>query len=146
MISVVMPIWFPDVDAEAMNITEQAIDSLGGVELVAIDNGSRYGSGWLNNKCRTGVFLRFPENRGYTVAINRGIDLCSNEIIALVNNDIRVSSGWQEQAIDILKDPEIATLHPKMVDYESPFGLGDIMMKTGHERWCQNSLDRKSVV
>lgn len=138
MLSVVMPIWFPSVDAESMEVTQAAIDSLGKVELILIDNGSAYGSGWINQRATT--FLRFSHNRGYTVAVNRGIDLCTNEVIALVNNDIRVSPGWQEQAIEILKDSEIATLHPKMVDYNSPFATGDVLMKTGHERWCQNSF------
>lgn len=138
MISVVMPCWFPDVDSTAMNITEQAVESLGDVELVIIDNGSKYGSGWLNQKAS--VFLRFPENRGYTVAINRGIDLCTGDVIALVNNDIRVSPFWQEEAKKVLADPEVATVHPKMVDYEAPFGTGEAIIKSGEERRCQNSF------
>lgn len=138
MTSVVMPCWFPVVDAEIMNLTEQALESMGDVERVIIDNGSKYGAGWLNQKAHT--FLRFPQNKGYTVAINRGILLAEGDLIALANNDIRVSPNWADIAREILADPEIATLHPKMVDYEEPFGLGDVVLKTGHERWCQNSF------
>lgn len=137
--SVVIPCWVNDEEVwQATNACIESFRASGDVELIIIDNGSKVGGGYLREMAD--LYLRYPKNLGYTVAINDGIKLANGEMIALANNDIRVAPNWIEVCQEILKDESVGTVHPKMTDYDVPFAYGDLVAKTGRERWCQNSF------
>jgi GT2 family glycosyltransferase len=137
---VIMPVY--NVDEQFINLTDLAIQSLGKCELYIIDNASTVGGGQLR-ECAD-VYVRNKENLGYAKAVNQGLKLCSeakmSNLVAVANNDIRVSSNWIEVAEEIMKDETIGSLHFTMLPYDQPFNLGDKVWLTGKERWCTGSF------
>lgn len=137
MTSVIIPCWIND--EETWKVTNECIESFrasGEVELVVVDNASTVGAGYLRNMAD--IYIRYPKNLGYTVAINDGIKIANGNMLALANNDIRIAPNWIEVCREILKNTEIATVHPKMTDYDTPFTFGNTVKDD--ERLCQNSL------
>ena len=85
-----MPVWI--INEELRVLTMQAIQSLGKVNLIIIDNGSPLGGGYLRSVAD--IYIRNKKNLGYAKAVNQGIKLSKNEMKAISNNDIRVSPNW----------------------------------------------------
>lgn len=128
-------------DEETLEITKNAVvsckESAPYAQMVLIDNGSTIGGGYLRSQAD--VYVRFLGNRGYTYGVNAGLGVASGEILAIVNNDIRISPNWYHQVVPILNDRSVATVHLRMTDYDQPFVYGAAVIKSGKERWCQNS-------
>jgi GT2 family glycosyltransferase len=134
---VIMPCWL--INEELVTLTRSAVDSLGKVELIIIDNGSPMGGGMLREMAD--IYIRNKENLGYAKAVNQGLKLCKqDELIAISNNDIRVSEGWDKIAEEILIRPDIGSVHFRMIDYTKPFDLGSDTWSSGKERWCTSSF------
>jgi GT2 family glycosyltransferase len=120
-------------------MTENAIESIRPEHLIIIDNASPVGGGQLREWADT--YVRNKENLGYAKAVNQGLKLSPTaELIAICNNDIRVSPDWEPIAKEIMKDLSIMSLHFTMLPYDQPFNLGDKIWKTGKERWCTGSF------
>ncbi|WP_342437077.1 glycosyltransferase family 2 protein [Paenibacillus sp. FSL L8-0436] len=62
-------------------------------EIIVIDNASKDGTDMY---CRTNnlTFISLPENCGFPVACNMGMQLASGDELLLLNNDVVVSQGW----------------------------------------------------
>ena len=137
MLSVVIPVY--NLNEEGVQLTKNAIYSLGEVELILVDNASTIGGGYLRDQAN--IYVRNKINLGYAKAVNQGLKLATNKLVTIANSDIRVSSNWQDvtQEIFSLTD-KIFSLHFKMTDYEAPFNYGDRIWFTGKERWCTGSF------
>lgn len=135
-IGVILPVWV--VNEQLLQLTKDCIESLGDVYLCIIDNNSLVGGGYLRSKAD--LYVKNHENLGYAKAVNQGLKLISNKLIAIVNNDTRISPNWQEVAREVLQDKEIYSCHFRMTDYERPFEYGHTTHKTGKERWCTSSF------
>lgn len=140
-IAVIMPVWI--LDDETLRLTEQAIDSLGDVYMVIVDNGSDRGREYLESMADK--YIRNDENKGYAIAVNQGLHHVTNEhpdikYIAISNNDIRVSPNWQEVVRELMTDPKIYSLHFRMIPYDELFDYDDFFAKSGRERWCTGSF------
>lgn len=135
-IDVIIPCWI--VSEELQQLTKAAIDSLGDVNLIIIDNASTQGGGWLRSVAN--VYVRNQENLGYAAAVNQGLKLAQSNLIAVANNDIIVSPNWQEVAQEVLNDPNIYSCHFRMLNYTDKDTYGDKVFKTGKERWCTSSF------
>jgi GT2 family glycosyltransferase len=85
------------------------------------------------------VYIRNQANLGYARAVNQGMKL-SDDIAVIANNDIRVSPNWWTVTEEIIKNPAVATLHFRMLPYESPFLYGDEVSISGREKWCSGSF------
>lgn len=134
---VIMPVWC--INEQILNLTDLAIQSLGKVELIIIDNASTLGGGQLREWAD--IYIRNKENLGYAKAVNQGLKLCEpGEIVAIANNDIRVSSNWQDIALKTLEDPKIGSVHYRMIPYDQPFNPGDAIWAGGKEKWCSSSF------
>jgi GT2 family glycosyltransferase len=87
-------------------------------EILVVDNGSTDGSlEWLLEEAsRSGADFRviaFPENRGFTPAINAGAAESRGEYICLLNNDTVVTRGWLSALVRHLeRDPSLAMVGP----------------------------------
>ena len=136
MIDVIMPVWI--INEELRVLTMQAIQSLGKVNLIIVDNGSPLGGGYLRSVAD--IYIRNKENLGYAKAVNEGLKLSKNEMKAVSNNDIRVSPNWQEVAMEVFEDDDVYSCHFRMTDYETPFTYGDQIFIGGRERWCTSSF------
>ena len=125
-----------DLNEELYSLTKNACTSLEADEHILIDNNSTVGEvkDWPH------ILVTNKENKGYTGGVNQGFKLATGDLIAVANNDIRVSPNWLEVAKDILKDPKVGSVHLKMVGYYEPFNLGSETWLEGKERWCHSSF------
>jgi glycosyltransferase involved in cell wall biosynthesis len=139
-VSVVMPCWI--TDEEKLGITRNAVFSFKqtapDAELILIDNGSYMGGGFLRENAS--IYINYPVNVGFTPVINAGIKMANGDMIALANDDIRVHPNWVEVCSEVLTQPGVATVHPKMIWYNDPFNFGDFTSIGGRERWCHGSF------
>jgi glycosyltransferase involved in cell wall biosynthesis len=138
--SVVIPVWITDDDK--LRVAQNCIYSFKAAdpdtELVLVDNASTVGGGFLRENAS--IYIRFPKNVGFTPAINAGIKAANGEMIALANDDIRVPTNWIDVCSQILSEPNVGTVHPRMIKYDEPFNFGDLTAIGGRERWCGGSF------
>ena len=123
---------------ETWELTKSAIDSLGKVNLIVIDNESNLAGGYLREVADT--YIRNQTNLGYARAVNQGLALAKTDFIAIVNNDTRVSPNWQEVAQEVFMNPDTYSCHFRMTNYEVPFEYGKTILYSGKERWCTSSF------
>lgn len=137
MISVVMPVLI--LNEQSLNLTREAIDSLGEVNLILVDDASQLGGGYLRSRADT--YIRNKERLGFAKSVNKGLKQCGDELIAIVNNDIRVTPNWQDVIKEAFSENDATfSVHLRMTDYDTPFKLGTETFYEGRERWCQASF------
>lgn len=138
-IDIVMPVWITGPDT--VSVTENAVNSLRqtapNARLIIVDNGSTTGLGAIRDWAD--LYIRNKYNLGYAKAVNQGLSL-SNDFVAVANNDIRVSPGWVKEAERVFADPEVGSLHFRMIPYDQPFSSGKNVWIGGKERWCTSSF------
>ncbi|MDQ3863721.1 MAG: glycosyltransferase family 2 protein [Actinomycetota bacterium] len=105
-------------------------------EAIVVDNGSTDGSAEL-------VVGSFPEvrvlplgkNRGFSAAVNAGIEASDSEYVALLNNDTEVDPGWLKALIQAADShPEAGLFASKLVDFNDRCvldGAGDVLRYSG---------------
>jgi GT2 family glycosyltransferase len=98
---------------------------------VVVDNGSTDRTPELLDG-RAGVrVVRFDANRGFAVAANAGARATEAELVAFLNNDVEVESGWLAELVSALdRHPNAAVVAPKLVRADDPGVLdnaGDAM-------------------
>jgi len=125
-----------DFTPELYQLTQNAMETLRADEKILVDNGSPEPlDGWAD------ILIRNVDNLGYCRAVNQGFSKATGDLIAVANNDIRVSSNWRQVAKEIFEeDPKIGSVHFKMIPYDEPFNLGYETWITGKERWCHSSF------
>lgn len=135
--TVIMPCYI--INERLLELTHAAVESLGKVyELIIIDDASPMGGGYLRSV--SDIYIRNKTNLGYAASVNRGLRLATGELIAISNNDIRVSPNWQEVADEVFITDQIYSCHFRMTDYDVPFEYGDKIAYSGKERWCHASF------
>jgi len=132
-----------DIDQTLSEMSKTAVESINfsvpDRELVIIDNGSLYGSGFLRSEAD--FYLRNKVNVGYPEAINQGMKLSHENLVALSNNDIKVSPNWWEVAQEIFNsNPRVGTVHFRMDGYDEVRPLGSETWIGGKEKWCSSSF------
>ena len=137
MVDVILPAWVPD--EETLELTVRSVHSIRSAEcnLIIIDNGSTLGGGKLRELAD--VYVRNKTNLGYAKAVNQGLKL-AGPVAAISNNDIVVSPNWWEVSEEILVDPNVGTIHFRMIGYFDDFNHGEDYWKEGRERWCSGSF------
>ncbi len=91
-------------------------------QIIVVDNGSTDGSG-------AAAQVHLSENRGFAVAVNRGVAEAANaDWIAVLNNDVVLDPGWLEELLRAAGDYSMLTgrtlqaADPKLLD-----GAGDAL-------------------
>ena len=142
-LSIVMLAWIRN--NELYSLTDQTLQSFrdaegsGNTELIIVDNASPIGGDQLFNACD--IFIRNKENVGYPKGVNQGVKVSSGDLIAVANNDIKVSPNWIKVTQEVFERlPKAGTLHFKMVGYDEPFSLDNKVWDKGRERWCHGSF------
>lgn len=123
---------------DILQLTKNAIDSISPNPLVVVDNGSIVGGGYLRSIAN--IYIRNPENIGFTLAINQGLKLINSSYVVYINNDIKLSPNWWEVIKDIIVQPNVGSVHLRMIPYDEPFNYGNQVWTTGKERWCHGSF------
>lgn len=140
MIDVVMLAY--NFNEDLAQLTESAIHSVKQSpamgKLILIDNASEVRAGMLREQAD--IYVRNKTNLGYPAGVNQGVALSKSKYVAIANNDIRVPSNWAEVAEKILRNPNVGTVHYRMIPYNQPFNPGDMVWITGKERWCHCSF------
>lgn len=122
------------LNEQILTLTANAIDSIGSTPLIAIDNASPMGGGWLRRLAKT--YVRNRENLGFAKAVNQGIKLAQTRYVAVVSTDTVVSPNWMKVAEQVFSEPDTFSCHFRMTNYNVPFVYGDKIVYTGKERWC----------
>jgi GT2 family glycosyltransferase len=97
--------------------------SVGGIEIILVDNGSRDGSAeYVLERYRDVKVVSLPENIGFAGGNNAGIRAASGMYIALLNNDTKVDPEWIPS---LLKEAEaspavVGMWASKILSYDHP--------------------------
>lgn len=119
--SVIIPTW------DGADFLRSALRSLRGqtfrdFETVVVDNGSRdTTSAVLEREFPNVRVIRFPENRGFAVAVNAGLRAAGGDLLALMNNDVEADPGWLAALVDALdRHPDAGFVASKMLSTRDP--------------------------
>lgn len=96
--------------------------TLGGAEVLLVDNGSTDGSvAYVQERFPEVRVISLPENRGFAGGNNIGIRAASGEYIALLNNDAQPESYWLDALVHALEaHPEAGFCASKMLRADNP--------------------------
>lgn len=106
-------------------------------ETILVDNGSTDDSvGFVARNFPEVRVVRLPVNRGFTGAVNAGIEASSGaEHVVLLNNDTEVDPDWLEALVRAAeRHPEAGLFASKLVDFADRRvldGVGDALRPTG---------------
>lgn len=93
-ISVVIPNWNGGRLLEPL-FADLAAQTLPVKEILVVDNGSGDGSpDWA--EAHGARVIRYTENRGFASAVNAGVGSAGTELVAVLNNDVRLRPDWLE--------------------------------------------------
>ncbi len=88
-----------------------------GFELVVVDNASTDRTGELLDALEGDVkVIRNPENWGFVVACNQGVEVASGKYVVLLNNDTLTQPGWLEAMADYADaHPDVGAIGSKLI-------------------------------
>lgn len=107
-----------------------------GFHITVVDNGSEDGSVQLVERDFPQVkILKFQENRGFSVAVNRGISEAAAPWLLLLNNDMEVAPDCLENLKKSIEEyPDYQFFSLKMLNFHQRDhldGAGDVVLKGG---------------
>jgi GT2 family glycosyltransferase len=119
LVSIVIPNW------NGKKFLAGCLDSLAKqtyspIEIIIVDNGSHDGSvEFLQENYKHVKLARFEKNTGFSVAVNRGIQESTGELVSLLNNDTIVDPNWAAELVRTMREhPEISSAGCKMLAYD----------------------------
>lgn len=127
------------------------------LEVIIVDNASTDGSPALIKRDYPWVkLIELPTNTGFTGACNAGMRAARGEIVALLNNDTEVDSGWAAAVMDAFaRHPEVGSVASKMLLFDQRDHIhttGDLFTIDGRARnrgvWQRDAgqFDREEYV
>lgn len=126
-------------------------------ETVLVDNGSTDGSLPLVSRDFPEVrAISLNENRGFSAAVNAGIEASRAEFVALLNNDTEQDPGWLGSLVGAAEaHPEAGLFASKLVDFHDrrhldgagdALRLGGLPYRLGHAEKDRGHLDAPGYV
>lgn len=83
-------------------------------EVVVVDNGSRSAEASLIARRAGARVVRSERNLGFAGGVNLGVASSTGDILALLNDDAVAEPDWLARAEEVLSDPEVAAVGPKI--------------------------------
>jgi GT2 family glycosyltransferase len=84
-------------------------------EVILVDNGSA-GEEATRIADRLGAkTVRIPVNAGFAAGVNLGVRHAAGDLVGLLNDDAVAGPGWLAWAADLLADPSLAAVTPKVL-------------------------------
>ena len=104
-VSVVVPVWNGRAMVERLmgSLLAQTYPVAG---ILVIDNGSVDGAPEAAERLGARV-IRMGRNTGFSRAVNRGIQECATDRLALVNSDVELAPDWLERLVRAVEIPEV---------------------------------------
>jgi len=107
--SLVIPNWNgKDLLARFVPSWIEAVRDHPGSEIIVVDNGSTDGSAdWLRDNYPEVTVLALPKNLGFGGGSNAGFRAAKNDIVVLLNSDMRVEAGFLQPLLDGFTDETV---------------------------------------
>lgn len=142
--SVIIPVWIPKGADILFKLTRKCIDSIRKYtdsEIIIIDNASEIHDKAL--KRMSDKYYRNDQNFGYAFAVNKGFNLASNNYIAVMNNDAKLTMDWMSMAIDAFQDDvgAVCAIGGELREINPPRWNGALWMTTKEIVQKVGSLD-----
>ncbi len=135
LIDIIIPNWNGE-HMLADCLQSLSMQTFSGFRIIVVDNGSEDGSvALLKTEFPQVQVFRFDENRGFTIAVNKGISEAAAPWILLLNNDMEVAPDCLENlrlAIEKYQDYQFFAL--KMLNFHQRDlvdGAGDAVLRGG---------------
>lgn len=87
-------------------------------EVIVVDNGSTDGSADYVT-AQGAQLIRFETNRGFAAAVNAGVEKADGDVVAILNNDVRLHPEWLLHLTNAL-EPAFAAACGKIFSAEVP--------------------------
>jgi GT2 family glycosyltransferase len=84
-------------------------------EVVVVDNGSHDHDASTVARSLGARVVRSDVNLGFAGGVNLGLREARGEMVALLNDDARAGPGWLDAAAQVLSDPLVAAVTPKVL-------------------------------
>lgn len=84
-------------------------------EVVVVDNGSPNREASKLARKLGARTIRSERNRGFAGGANMGLRAANGEVVGLLNDDAVAGPGWLDRAAEVLADPSVAAVTPKVV-------------------------------
>jgi GT2 family glycosyltransferase len=131
-VSIIVPVW------NGRALVERLLKSLRAqthppVEILIVDNGSEDGAPEAAERLGASV-IRMRSNTGFARAVNRGIQECTTEWLAIVNSDVELAPDWLERLLEAARlagawfatGKILCAQHPDRID-----GTYDVLCRGG---------------
>ncbi len=107
--SIVIPNWNGrDLLEKYLPSVMAAAEEVPGSEIIVVDNGSTDGSADFVRERYPGVrLLALAENRGFGGGSNAGVEAARNDVVVLLNSDMRVETGFLGPLLDGFGDQRV---------------------------------------
>ncbi len=104
-VSIIVPVWNGRAMLERL-ICCLRTQTYPTAEILIIDNGSEDGAPEAAERMGARV-IRMGSNTGFSRAVNRGIEQCATEWLAIVNSDVEPAPDWLERLMEAARPPGI---------------------------------------
>ena len=126
-VSVVIPNWngLRFLDTCLRSLLAQTFTDF---DVVVVDNGSHDDScAFLQKNFPSVRVVHFPENRGFSVAVNAGIHASTGTYVFVLNNDTELAPSCLAALVKGIEgDPTIGAVGPKILEFSDRTTLGGI--------------------
>jgi GT2 family glycosyltransferase len=84
-------------------------------ELILVDNGSPAEEASAIGRRLGAIVVRSPVNLGFAAGVNLGLRRAKGDLVGLLNDDAIAGAGWLTAAAQVLQDPAVAAVTPKVL-------------------------------
>jgi GT2 family glycosyltransferase len=95
---------------------DRCIESVAGQagEVIVVDNGSEHHLATETARRHGARVVRLKENAGFAGGADAGIVAARGDVVALLNDDAVASADWLSSASEVLAEPDVAAVGPKI--------------------------------